>query len=123
DVDDGVASHHACRQGFLDALVHRRDVFARHHTALDGVDELVAAARRQRLELEHDVTVLAATARLLDELAFDFFAGLANGFAVGHLGFAHVGFHTEFTAHAVDQHFEVKLAHTGNNGLAGLFVA
>src|SRR5690606_5474396 len=106
-----------------DALVHRRDELARHHTALDGVDELVAAARFQGFELEHDVAVLAATAGLLDELAFDFFAGLADGFAVGHLGFADVGFDAEFTTHPVDQHFEVQFAHAGDDGLAGFFVA
>src|SRR5690606_11184700 len=87
------------------------------------IDELVTTTWRQGLELEDNVAVLAATTRLLDELAFDFFARLPYGFAVGHLGFAHVGFHTEFTTHAVNQHFQVKLAHTRNNGLAGLFVA
>src|SRR5690606_21105305 len=45
DVHYRVARHHARRQGFLDALVHRRDVFARNHTALDGVNEFVTAAR------------------------------------------------------------------------------
>src|SRR5690554_2406725 len=79
DVHDGVAGHHARRQSFLNTLVDRGDVFARNHTALDGVDKLVAAARLERLELEHDVTVLTTTAGLLDEFAFDFFAGLADG--------------------------------------------
>src|SRR5690606_25572495 len=114
DVDHRVARHNTCRQGFLDTFVDVRDVFARNHTALDGVDKLVATARLERFELEHDVTVLAATTRLLDELAFDFFAGFANGFAVGHLRLAHVGFDTEFTTHAVDDDVEVQFAHAGN---------
>src|SRR5690606_10268253 len=83
DVHDRIAGQDARRQRFLDTLVHRGDVFARNHTALDGVDELVATTGLERLELEHHVTVLTATARLLDELAFDFVAGLADGFAVG----------------------------------------
>src|SRR3546814_4216262 len=77
DIDHRVSGHHARRQGFLNALVDGRDVLARNHTALDGVDEFVAATWLERLELEDNVTVLAATAGLLDELAFDFFAGLA----------------------------------------------
>src|SRR5690606_33318852 len=80
DVYDRVTRHHTGWQGFLDALVDRRDVFARNHTTLDGVDELVAATGFHGLQLEHDVTVLTTTARLLDELAFHFFANLANGF-------------------------------------------
>src|SRR5690606_26099551 len=106
DVHDRVTRHHTCRQRFLNTLVHRGNVFARNHTALDGVHELIAAAGRQGLELQHDVAVLTATARLLDELAFDFFAGLADGFAVGDLGLAHVRFHAELTTHTVYEHFE-----------------
>src|SRR5690606_30243293 len=122
DVDHRVAGHHARRQGFLNTLVDCGNVFARNHTTLDGVDEFVAATRLERFELEHDVTVLTTTARLLDELAFDFLDRLANGFAVGHLRLADVGFHAELTAHAVDQNFEVQLAHAGNDGLAGFLV-
>src|SRR5690606_30909875 len=122
DVDHRVTGHHTCGEGFLDTLVHSGDVLARHHTALDGVDEFVTTARLERLELEHDVTVLTTTAGLLDELAFDFFAGLADGLAVSHLGLADVGFDAELTTHSVDQNFQVKLAHAGNDGLAGFFV-
>src|SRR5690606_38543841 len=82
-----------------------------------------AAARLERLELEHDVAVLTATAGLLDELAFDFLAGLAYGFAVGDLWLADVGFNAELAAHAIDQNLEVKLAHTRNDRLAGFFIA
>src|SRR5690606_40547698 len=77
----------------------------------------------QGLQLEDNVTVLTTTTGLLDEFTFDFVASLADGFAVSHLWFTHVGFHAEFTAHAVYQNFQVQLAHTGNNGLAGFFVA
>src|SRR3546814_13241176 len=83
----------------------------------------ISATWLERLELEDNVTGLAATAGLLDELAFDFFAGLAYGFAVGNLRFAHVGFYTKLATHMIDQLFQVQLAHAGNNGLSGLFVA
>ena len=48
-----------------DALLHRRDVVARHHAALDLLGEGEARAARQRLDVEHDVAVLAVAARLL----------------------------------------------------------
>src|SRR3546814_17717267 len=101
DIDHRVSGHHARRQGFLNALVDGRDVLARNHTALDGVDEFVAATWLERLELEDNVTVFAATAGLLDELAFDFFPGLAYGFAVGNLSFAHVGLYTKLATHTI----------------------
>jgi hypothetical protein len=72
--------------------------------------------------LKHNVTVLALTAGLAHELAFAVFDRLADGFAVGHLGLAHVGFHAEFTLHAVNDDFQVQLAHTGDDGLARFFV-
>ena len=77
----------------------------------------------QGLNLQHHVAVLAAAARLLDELAFNFVAGLADGFTVGHLRLADVGFNAELALHAVDQNFQVQFAHAGNDGLAGFFVA
>ena len=41
---------------------------------------------------------------------------------VGHLGLTDVGFDLEFAAHAVHQDVQVKLAHTADDGLAGLMV-
>jgi hypothetical protein len=64
-----------------------------------------------RLNLQHDVAVLALTARLAHKLAFGFLDRLANGFAVGHLGLAHVGFDAELALHAVHDDFKVQLAH------------
>ena len=75
-----------------------------------------------RLERQHDVTVLALAARLANELAFDVGGGLADGFAVGHLRLADVGFHAELALHAVDDDFQVQFAHAGDDGLARLFI-
>ena len=67
------------------------------------------------------MTVLTATAGLLDILAFDF-DRLADRFAVSHLRRAHVRLHAEFALHAVNQNFQVQLTHTGDDGLTGFFV-
>ena len=45
-----------------------------------------------------------------------------DGFAVGNLRLAHVGFDAEFAAHAVHQDVQVELAHAADFGLAGVFV-
>src|SRR6185369_8095046 len=101
---------------------HRRDVFARHHAALDRIDELEALPGRVRLDLEHDVPVLALAAGLANELAFAVFDDLADRFAIGHLGLAHVGLDAELTPHAVDDDLQVQLAHAGDDGLARFLV-
>ncbi|MNL06522.1 hypothetical protein D3C87_1271590 [compost metagenome] len=122
DVHHRVAGQHASLQRLLDALVHRRDELARHHAALDGVDEGIAAALRHRLEVEHHVAVLAAPARLLDELAFHVLGRTLDGLAVGHLRLADRGFHAKLALHPVHQDFQVQLAHARDDGLAGLLV-
>ena len=121
-VHNRIAGHDAVRQGVANTFVARRNEFARNHAAFDFVDKLVACATGfHRFHFDHNVTVLAFTAGLFDVFGFgfDFFA---NGFAVGHLRSAHVGFHAEFAFHTVDDDFQVQFAHTGNNGLAGFFV-
>ena len=47
---------------------------------------------------------------------------LGDGLAVGHLGAANGRFDLELTHHAVDENFEVKLAHAADDGLAGFNV-
>ena len=76
---------------------------------------------RPRLQLQPDMSVLATTTGLAYKLAF-LLDRLANGFAVGHLRRTDVGRDTELTLHAVNNDIQVQLAHTGNNGLAGLFI-
>src|SRR5580704_14990382 len=120
-IDDGIAGNHAGLYGLLNALVHRRDELARYRAADDAVDELIALARRQRLELEPDVAVLAAAAGLAHELALGLDRA-ANGLAVGDLRLADVGVDLELALHAVDDDLEVQLAHAGNDGLPGFLV-
>src|SRR5690606_19022357 len=109
-------------ESLANTAFNRRNVLARHHATFNGVDELEATTLLEGLKLEHHVTVLTTTARLLDELAFDFFADPTNGLTIGNLRLTDVGINIEFTAQAVDEHLKVQLAHTGNNSLAGLFV-
>ena len=67
----------------------------------------------------HAMAVLAAAAGLLNVFAFAF-GFPANRFAVGHLRPAHVGLHAVFAQHAVDDNFQVQLAHAGNQRLSGI---
>jgi len=89
-VDHRITSENAVLQRFLHALLDRGDVLARHPATLDGVDELVALAVGLRLELEPDVAVLPAAARLLDELALGL-ERLLEGLAIGDLRLADGG--------------------------------
>ncbi len=120
-VDHGITEFDAALHRLVHALAHGRDEFLRDHAALDGVHELEALADVLRLELDDHVAVLTAAAGLLDEAVF-LIHGLADGFAVRDLRLADVGLDAEFTAHAIDDDFQMQLAHAGDDGLAGLLV-
>ena len=122
DVHDRVSGEHARFHGFPNALVRRLDVFLGHGTTLGVVDELVALAGRIGLDNELDVTVLTAAAGLADKLAFAFDA-TTDGFAVGHHGFADVGFHFELAHHAVHDDLQVEFTHASDDGLIRLGIS
>src|SRR5581483_12166458 len=115
-VHDGIARHDAGLLGFLDALLDGRNELARHRAADDAIHEDVALAGLVRLDLEPYVPVLAAATGLAHELAFRVH-GAANGFAVGDLRLADVRLDLELALHAVDDDFEVQLAHAGDDRL------
>src|SRR3954471_9986249 len=117
----GAAGRHAVWQGFLQALVHSRNVFPGNRAALDRIHEFVTLARRVRLNLEPDMAILTAATGLLDELALDFNRFL-DGLAVSDLRLADVGFHAEFALHAIYNNLEMQLAHSRDDGLAGFLV-
>src|SRR5262249_50894850 len=121
DVDHRVAGEDTRLEGFADALLDRRDVLPRNGAALDLVLELEARSRRQRLDAQEDVAVLATAARLAAQLVFlrDL---LADRLAVGDLRLADVGVDLELAQQAVDDDLEVQLAHAGDDRLAGLLV-
>src|ERR1035437_711573 len=112
-----VAGENAAFHGFLDALIHRLDKFLGDHAAHHVVDKFVALARQVRLQPNADVAVLAAATSLANVFALRLCL-LADGFAIGDLRLADIGLHVELAHHAIDEDFQVKLAHAGNNGLA-----
>src|SRR6185437_15022920 len=63
------------------AFLDRRDIIARHHAAGDLVFEREARAARHRLDVEHDIAVLAVAAGLF-LVAAALLHALANGLAV-----------------------------------------
>src|ERR1700675_4424595 len=71
------------------------------------------------MQFDFAVAVLTLTAGLLDVAALGERL-LANRFAIGNLRAADIGLHVVFAQHAVDDNFEVKLAHAGDQGLAGI---
>ena len=85
DVLDRIAGDDAVVERLAHALLHRRDEHRRDHAALHLVDELEAAAARERLDLEEHLAELAGAAGLLLVAAVAF--GLARDrLAVGDLG-------------------------------------
>ena len=68
------------------------------------------------------MTILAAAAGLLDIAHLGALDGAGDRLAVGHLGLANPRLHAELAQHAVNQHFQVQLAHARDNGLPGLLV-
>ena len=74
------------------------------------------------LEVDHDVAVLTAAARLADESALDLLGRTADRLPIGDLGAADVGVHAELAQQAVDDHLEVQLAHPVDQRLARLLL-
>src|SRR5262249_58587655 len=116
-----VAREHAGLHRLLHALLDRGDVLARDDAALRTVDELEATARLERLDAEHDVSVLAAAAGLPDELRL-LLDRLPDGLLVRDLLLADVRVDLELAQEAVDDDLEVQLAHPGDERLPGLRV-
>src|SRR3546814_9172761 len=72
-------------------------------------------------DLKLDAAELARTTRLLfvGIVDLDF---LREGLSVGHLRRANIGLYLEFTAHAIDQDFQVKLTHALDDSLTRFMV-
>src|SRR2546425_7322644 len=121
DVHHRVAGEHAGVERLADTLLDGGNVLPRYRAADDLVLELEALPR-VGLDLEVDVAVLAAAARL-SHVAPLRLRGLTNGLAVRDLGLADVGLDPEFAQEAVDDDLQVKLAHAVDQRLARLLVA
>ena len=75
-----------------------------------------------RLDRDLHLGELAGTTGLLLVGVVDALDRLADRLAVRDLRLADVGLDLELALHTVDQHLEVQLAHTADDGLAGLLV-
>src|SRR5690554_1943644 len=121
DVDDGIAREHAARHRTFDTLADGGDVLARDDAADDRVLEDEAFAKLRGTNLKPAMTVLTAATGLTHIAAFGLHRGL-EALAVGDLRRAHVALDLELALQAVDDDLEVELAHSGDDGLTGLFV-
>src|SRR5207237_10785432 len=92
------------------------DELARDRAADDLVDELEAAAARERLDLDVGHGVLAVTAGLLHVAALGLSAGL-DGLPVRDLRGMMGGLDAELALHALHRHVEVGLAAAVAHGL------
>src|SRR5690606_25034055 len=87
----------------------------------DLVDDLDALALFVGLDADDDVAVLAFATGLADKLALALGAAV-NGLAIGDLRLADGGLDLEFALHAINDDLKMKLAHAGQDSLAGVFV-
>jgi len=123
DAHRRVPGHDSALGGLADSILHRLDVLFRdraaNHLVLD--DEILFSVLVQRFDLDHGMAVLAAAARLADEATFALrFTG--DRFPVRDARPAYTRVHLELAQHAIDQHFQVQLAHARHQRLAGLVV-
>src|SRR6185437_8355613 len=112
---------HAVVDRDLEAFLDARDVFLGYRAADHVVLELEARARRQRLEADLDAGELARAAALLLVRVVDL-GRARDGLAIGDLRRADIGLDLELALHAVDDDFEVELAHPLNDGFAAFLV-
>ena len=73
------------------------------------------------IEVYFTVTVLTTSTRLFCVLAIHIHS-LCEGLLVSNLGSAHIGLYLELTKKTVNDDLKMQLAHTGDDGLASLFV-
>src|SRR5260370_41968565 len=84
DVHHGETRQHTARDGFLDSVNNRRDVFPGNRAADDLIFDLDAFPSPIRLQSDAGMAILAASAGLADEFALALGA-LGDRFAVSDL--------------------------------------
>ena len=124
DADDREADQRALAHAFLEALVARRDELAGNRAAGDVVDELVGLldrVRRERLDVAHDLRVLAGATGLLLVGVVEL-RSPGDRLAVGDLRLARDHVAVVLAPHALHVDVEVELAHAADDGLLRLLV-
>src|SRR5690606_30616580 len=109
------------RQNALDTLLNAGDVFLRNRTTNDLALEYEFLALWVRLEYDLDAGELTRTAGLLLVRVVDFrLAG--DRLTVSNLRCTDACLNLELATHTVDENVQVKLAHAGDDRLAGFLV-
>ncbi len=121
-IHDRIARQHAAVHGLTQPFFNGRNILARHHAALGGIFKFKATSRLQRLQAQDNMTILPFPAGLSDKFTFNILHRFTQGFAVGDLRTTNVRLYAKLTLHAVNDDFQMQLAHPGDNRLAGLFV-
>ena len=121
DIDHLVARIDSTAAGFLDSIDNGRNVLSWNRATDNLIENFDALAFFIRFYLDNRVAVLAAAPGLADKFAFAIRAA-RDGFAIGNLRRAGVGFDFKFALQAIDDDFQMQLTHSGDNELARLFV-
>ncbi len=122
DVNHRIASNYAVLHSFLNTSFDRSDVFLRNSATNDLVFKQEAFARLTRSDFQPAMTILAFTTGLTNKFTFRL-NSLADGFAVSNLRITNSAAYFEFAQQTVNDDIQVKLAHTGNNGLGGFRIS
>ena len=118
----GVTRNRTGVHGFVQTGVHSVHVLLGNGTTNNLVGNLETGTALAGTHGNHHVTVLTTTTGLLHQLTLHTVSRTGDGFAVGNLGLAGVGLYLELALEAVHDNVEVKLTHTGDDGLTGFLV-
>ena len=120
-IDNGETGQNACFHRAANALLDRGNEFLRDGAADGGVDKLEALAALVGFDDDLDMAVLALAAGLtrILRLLIDL---LANGLFIGDLRRTDVCLDLELPEKAVNNNFQMKFAHAGDDRLAGFFI-
>ena len=118
---DLIAGEHTRLHCALDALIDTGDILLGDSAAGDLVDKLIALAGLVGLNSDLTMCKLALTARLTGIAGID--GRLTrDGLLIGNLRLADISLDLELAQKSVNDDLKMKLAHTGDYGLARLFV-
>jgi len=116
------ASQRTTFSSFKDTLLDRRNIFLRNRPTANLVLKDNSGAILEGFEVDYHVTELTVTTCLLAVAIAEVADGLGDCFTISDAGLADVRLHLKFAQETGDQYIQMKLAHTGDNGLTGSFV-
>src|SRR3989344_5429317 len=122
NVNYGVAGNNAVSHSFFDTGLNGWDEFDGYTATFDAVDEFKPFTGFMLTQAQPNMAIWPPATALADKLSFGFNGILTDSFTVSHLGRTDVSLNRKFTLHAINNDFQMKLAHTRDNGLAGLMI-